>query len=262
MIQFETGFLGTAYDLTTPRIGAFPIAGTVTASTEEAGFAGDNANNALTYTFWKPTADPSTWQLSFTSQTVSYCGIAAHNIGSLGGQVAVQEWNGSAWVGVRSFGPTDDGPIMFLFTPRTTDRIRIRIAGCIPTIGVIWFGSVTEFPRKAQWTGSVPFNEVINSVYTDNVSDGGHVLDRFATRKAGIAAMEVQNLSETWVAANLPALQTHMASLPIFMADRPNGYRYSIVFGMATEPLRVERTRPVLGAARSLTINVSANEPT
>lgn len=261
MIRIETGFTGTVYPLTHPRIAAFPIAGTVTGSSEAAGFAATNANNELTYTFWKPTAVPATWQLSFTSAVVSYCGIASHNIGSTGGQVSVQEWDGVGWLTVSVFSPTDDSPILFLFTERTTDRIRVRVANAIPTIGVIWFGDVTELERKCQWTDSLPFNEVVDDTYAENVSDGGHVLDSFVTRKAGMASMTVQNISETWAAANIPALKDHMQALPVFMADRPQDYALSVVFGRQREPLKAPRTRAVLGAARSVTFSITANEP-
>jgi hypothetical protein len=262
MIVIETGFTGTAYPLTNPRIAAFPISGTVTASTEAAGFAGTNANNELTWTYWKPTAVPATWQLSFTSTAISYCAIAAHNIGTVGGTVQVQKYDGvSSYTAVASHTPTDDGPIVFLFAPVTSDRIRIRVTNAIPTIGVVWFGPILELPQKCQWTGSAPFNEALTSVYTENVSDGGHVMDRFATRKAGACAMEVQNISETWAAANIPALQAHMGALPVFMADRPSVYPKSVVYGLQQEPLQSPRARPVLGAARTLNFNIIANQP-
>lgn len=261
MIQIESGHVGNTYPLTNPRIAAFPVAGTVTASTEAAGFAANNANNELTWTFWKPTAVPATWQLDFTSADVSYCGVAAHDIGSTGGTITLQEWDGAMWVLLKSHTPTDDSPILFLFDTRTTDKLRVRITNAIPTIGVIWFGDVTELPRKCQWTGSLPFNEAITATYTSNVSDGGHVLDRFATRRAGACGMEVQNVPETWAAANIPALQEHMQSLPVFMADRPEDYPKSVVFGMQADPLIAPRVQPVLGAARTLTFNILANEP-
>ena len=262
MIRIEAGFTGTLYPMTHPRIAAFPIAGTVTASSEAVGFAAENANNELTYTYWKPTAVPATWQLSFTSTSVSYCGVASHNIWSSGGSISLQEWDGATWVLVNGFTPTDDSPILFLFTPRTTDRLRIRITNAIPTIGVIWFGPVLELPQKCQWTGSLPFNEAVTSVYTENVSDGGHVMDKFASRKAGACQMAVNNISETWAAANLPALQTHMQRLPVFMADRPSVYPESVVFGSQAAPFQAERARPVLGAARNVSFNVIANQPT
>jgi hypothetical protein len=260
MIVIESGFTGTTYPLTNPRIAAYPITGTVTASTAAAGYAGNDANNELTYTAWKPTAVPATWQLSFTSTVVSYCAIAAHNIGSTGGTVQVQEYLAGTFTQLDTHTPTDDSPIVFFFAGRTTDRIRIRVTNAIPTIGVIWFGRALELPQKSQWTGSLPFNEAVNSVYTENVSDGGHVMDRFATRKAGVCAMEVRNVSETWAAANIPALQAHMGALPIFMADRPSAYPKSVVYGSQQEPLTAPRVN-VLNAARTLNFNVIANEP-
>jgi hypothetical protein len=261
MIYIEAGYTGTLYPLTNPRIAAFPVAGTVTASSEVAGFSAVNANNALTWTYWRFTSFPATWQLTFTSAPINYCGIASHNIGSSGGQVAVQEWTGAAWVNIRLFTPTDDSPILVLFATRTTDRMRIRVTDAGATIGVIWFGAVLELPVKAQWTESEPFNEVVTSVYTDNVSNGGHVLDRFAERRAGVCDMEVRNVGEAWAAANIPALQTHMGALPVFMADRPSAYPKSVVFGMQKDPLRAPRRLRVLGAARVLNFSVIANEP-
>lgn len=262
MIRIESGFTGTAYPLTTPRIAAFPLSGTVTASSEATGFEAINADNELTYTYWQPTAVPATWQLTFTSTTVSYCGVASHNIGSSGGSIGLQEWDGATWTTI--FAPivvADDSPILFLFSPRTTDRLRIRVTNAIPTVGVIWFGDVMELPQKCQWTGSLPFNEAVGSVFAENVSDGGHVLDRFAIRKAATCQMTVNNISETWAAANIPALQAHMEVLPVFMADRPDEYRKSVVFGSQSEPLRAARDKPVLGAARSLSFNIIANQP-
>ena len=262
-VVFETGFTGTTYPTTTPRIGAFPIAGTVVVSTEATGFAGINAANELTWSFWKPTAFPATWELDFTSQAVSYAAIASHNLATVGGTVTVQEWTGAAWVAIAgaSATPTDNGPLFFLFASRTTDRLRVRFTNAIPTIGVIWFGRVTELPQKAVYADSVPFNEALQSSYTDTLSDGGHVLGRFVSRRAQPCAMTVNNLSEAWAAANVPALQAHMESLPIFLADRPADYPKSVVFGSVAEPLRLQRTLAVYAAARSLSLSVMGHNP-
>jgi len=261
MIEIEPGFTGTAYPLTNPRIGAYPVTGTVIASSEAAGYPGTNANNELTYTAWKPTSVPATWELDFTSTNVSYVGIAAHNCGTVGAALTIQRWNGTAWTAITSHYPTDDSPIMVLFTRQAMDRIRVRFVTAIPTVGVIWVGDVLELPMKCQWTGSTPFNEALQSAFTDNLSDGGHVLGRYETRKAAPCTMTVQNIGETWAAANLPALQTHMRKLPIFMADRPQAYPKSIVFGLSGETVQAPRAINVLEAARALTLNVTGHQP-
>lgn len=261
MIEVESGFTGTAYALNTPRIGAYPVAGTVTASTAAAGFAGANANNDLTYTFWRPTAVPATWDLAFTSAPVSYVGIASHNCGTEGATVLVQRWTGSAWSTMATHVPTDDSPILFLLTRRTLDQLRVRITGAIPTIGVIWVGDVLELPLKAQYVDSLPFDEAVQSVFTDQVSDGGHVVGRYEVRKAQPVAMTVNYLSETWAAANIHALRNHMAARPIFVADRPSEYPKSVAFGLNSEPIIAPRTGPVAAAARTLTITLAGVQP-
>lgn len=258
MIVTETGFTGTAVSLSYPRIGAYPIAGTVTPSTEATGFEAVNAQDGQTWTFWKPTAVPATWDLAFSSAAVSYVGIAAHNIGSTGGTIAVFEWTGAAFVSIKTHTPTDDSPIMFLLTRRTAQtQFRIRITNAIPTIGVIYIGDVLEFPSKAEFTGSLPFAEATQSTYSDTLSDGGHVLERFEIRKAAPVSMEVRNLSETWVATNLVPLAVQMRDNPVFIADRPGDYPTSVAFGLSRNPVMAERTLAMAGASRSVTFDIN-----
>jgi hypothetical protein len=257
-VVIESGFTGTAYGLSTPRIAAFPLSGTITASTEATGFDAENAADGQTWTYWKPTAVPATWDLTFTSAAVSYVGVAAHNCGTVGATVLAQRWDGAAWVTVATVTPTDDSPIVFLLTRRTAQTtFRVRFTGAIPTVGVIMIGDVTEFPLNCRFVDGLPFNEAVQSVYADNISDGGHVVDRFEVRKAVPVSMTVNNLSETWVAATLVPLAAHMAGNPVFMADRPGSYAKSVAFGMATEPVQARRTLAVAGASRSVTINLA-----
>ena len=262
-IRIEAGFTGLTYPMTNPRVCSSPVTGgTVTASSSATGFDAVNANDDLTWTFWQPVSNPATWDLAFTTQNISYCAIAAHNLGTQATGVSLQEWTGAAWVNIfNGQTPANDDPLLFLFAQRSTDRLRLSFTGPKPTIGVIWIGQVIEFPQKCVWTGGVPFNEATESVFTDAISDGGHVLERFATRKASSCQMTINNLSESWAASVLPVLKTHMANRPIFMADRPSAYPMSVTFGSQAEPLRAERTKNVLGAARTVQFNIVGNAP-
>lgn len=258
MIAIESGYAGGTYGSSYPRIGAFPLDGTLVVSSEATGFEGTNALDGLTWTYWKPTAVPATWDLTFSSAAVSYIGIAAHNCGTMGTVVGVWEWTGAAWSLVKSHTPTDDSPILFLITRRTAQTtFRVRFTNAIPTVGVIYIGDVTEFPQKAEFTGSLPFNEALQSVYSDNISDGGHTLERFEVRKAVPAKMTVQHLSETWVAATLVPLLTAMKTVPVFMADRPGDYLSSVCFGLATGPIQAPRDLANSSASRSVTFEIN-----
>lgn len=263
MIVIETAFTGTAQPLTQPRIAGGAYGGTVAVSTAATGYAGANALSGLTYTAWRPTAMPATWTLTFTSAAVSYVGIAAHDCGTKGCTVNVQRWTGSAWATVATTTPTDDSPILFLLTRRTAQTtFRVEFTGAnVPTVGVIWIGDVLEFPRKSRWTESLPFNEATDASFATAISDGGHVLGRYVTRRAQPCSMTVDNLSETWAAANLPTLADWLEDGPVFMADRPSVYPASVVFGETVDALRGPRSGPVLGAARSITIELQGYNP-
>lgn len=263
MIVVESGFTGTAQPLTQPRIAAGAYTGTVAVSTEAAGYDGDNALTGETWTAWRPTAMPATWTLTFTSAAVSYVGIAAHDCGTKGCTVNIQRWTGSAWSTVATTTPTDDSPILFLLTRRTAQTtFRVEFTGAsVPTVGVIWIGDVLEFPRKARWTDSLPYNEATDASFATAVSDGGHVLGRYVTRRAQPCSMTVENLSETWAAANVPTLAGWLEDGPVFMADRPSTYPASVVFGETVDPLRAPRAGRVLEAARALTIELTGYNP-
>lgn len=263
MIVVESGFTGTSYALTTPRIAAGALSGTVAVSTEATGYEGVNALTGVTYTAWRPTALPATWTLTFTSAAVSYVGIAAHDLATQGATVNVQRWTGSAWSTVASNTPTDNAPILFLLSRRTAQTtFRVQVTGTtMPTIGVIWIGDVLELPQKCVFTDSLPFNEAAAAAYATTLSDGGHTLGRYETRVQSDCTMTVNNLGETWAAASVPTLAGWLRAGPVFMADRPADYPLSVVFGETDAPMRAARAGRVLGAARSMTIAVKGYDP-
>jgi hypothetical protein len=260
-VVIESGFTGTTYALTNPRIAGGALAGTVAVSTEATGYDGDNAADGTTYTAWKPTAMPATWTLTFTSAAVSYVGIAAHDLGSRAATVNVQRWTGAAWSTVATATPANDNALLFLLTRRTAQTtFRVEVTGSsIPMIGIIAIGDVLEMPQKCVWTDSLPFNEAMQVTYADAISEGGNVLGRFLTRRARPCSMTVNNISETWWATNGPTLAGWLEDGAVFVADRPSVYAASVIYGQVPEPLQAPRVGP-LDAARSMTITVTGYE--
>jgi len=260
-VFIESGFTGTTYPIANPRICAQPLAGTVSVSTEQAGFEGVNAQDNLTYTYWKASAFPANWQLTFaTAQTVSYVGIAAHDLFTKGANVRIQKLVAAVWTDIMPVvTPTDNDTILFLFAPISVTEIRVRLTAgsAMPNIGIIFAGAAIELPQKATYAGSLPFNEALQTQYADTLSDGGHVLERFELRKAIPAQMTVAHLSESWAQTNVPILRAALAADPAFFADRPVDSPNSVVFGMLAEPLQPVRARAVAGAARDLTFKIN-----
>lgn len=243
MIVIESGFTGTAYPMTTPRIGATPYAGAVTASTAAAGFSAAFAANANTYEYWRPTALPATWEVDFgPAKSVSYFGIAAHDLATQGATVEYQTWDGAVWTTRMTHTPTDNSAIFGLLVPRTITKARIRVTGAtMPVVGVVYFGAVVEFPQNTAYAGA-EFQDMVTEDYRTNTSDTGHWLGRFVTRRGQPISMSVNYLSETWKATILDPLIADMRSRPVFIADRPGVFAKSVAFAYSTGPITPERT--------------------
>lgn len=256
MIVFENGFAGTEYPLVTPRVAAHAISGTPSASTAAAGFDAAFAANLKTNQFWRPTAVPATWELAHASAPVSYIAIAGHDCATVGATLEFQRWDGVAWVTMITHTPGDNGPILALLRRRTLDRHRIRVTGGVPTIAVISAGDVIEFPQRAKYTDATSFELADQDEYRDTVSDGGHVLDRFITRRSIPAAMQISHLSEDWCDAVITPLRSYAKSYPIFIADRPLERPKSVAFGLVQAPIQPRRTIANRRVAMDVTIEV------
>lgn len=257
MIIIEAQFTGTDWPLDFPRIGAFPLTGTVTATTSAAGFDAAFAASPLTDRWWKPTAVPANWSLSFGGAApVSYVGIAAHDCAAVGASLAVETWNGSSWIERAAVTPADNGPIMFLLERLEHTAARVVMSGAAAKLGVIYIGDVIEFPRRAVYAGSMPFNETIQSEFTTAITEGGQWVDRIEKRSAGSASMTVNNLSEMWQAEVIQPLLTFMQGAPVFIADRPEPFPLSVAYAFTSKRPMPARSIANALIARSLTLDL------
>lgn len=260
MIVIENHFAGVEFPLDHPRIGAQPVQGTVSASSAVAGFDAAFAANADTAQFWRPAAVPADWTLTFSAAApVSYFGIAAHDMGTVGATVAYQRWEAGAWVTVLTHSPADDRPVFGLIRRREDDRGRLVFTGAVPTIGVIYIGDVTEFPRKSDYVGQAAFDTLTRDEFSTPVSDGGQWLGRFVTRRSIPARMRVEHLPEDWCAASLSGVLGDLVQRPAFFADRPGLYPQSVVFAYTTGPVVPERQHQNPRVAMGVTFEVTGH---
>lgn len=246
MIVIEPGFTGIAHGLHTPRFGASPHAGTITASSAAAGFDAAFAANNLTGQYWKPAALPATWEIDFGGPLpVSYFGVAAQNLGTAGAALDFQTWDGLSWTTHITHSPTDDSPIFGLTRRRSPTKARFSISGAtIPVVGVFFVGDVTEFPEPAPYVGRVDWNDMIDEVYSTTLSDGGHWLDRTVVRRTQPLQMQVDHLSEAFKADVLDPLTAYLRGAPAFVAERPGEFPAAAGYAYTTAVVRPERARP------------------
>lgn len=124
--------------------------GTLTASGSAAGFPVSGLLNGVTTDPWKPDAMPAslTLTLSATATAGAVC-FAAHDMGTQGVAVAVDRWDGAAWVQIISHSPTDDAPLILSFAPVSSIQWRIRFTGSNTfRLAVVSIGPVLEFPGR------------------------------------------------------------------------------------------------------------------
>lgn len=214
-----------APDLTHARIGYAKHSGTITASTAAGGFPATAADNALTYSFWRPLTLPATWEIDFgTAKEVDYVGIAAHEFGTNGNTVTVQLWDGSGWIDIASTTPSNDSPIMFIVSEFAAQKVRLSIAGgTAPRVGVVYVGLSLTMER-AIYGGHSPITLASVTSYTTNISESGQWLGRSVKSQGVATSYQWSNLTASWYREKFQPFVESAKTQPFFIAWRPETF--------------------------------------
>ena len=241
-VVISSGVLNTKQ----PHIGWRAITGTVTASSAVSGYEADRAVAVHTYDGWRPATIPANWQIDAGSAVpVSYCGIGAHDAGTVGATVSVEYWDGSDWVEVATDTPEDDTALFFLFPSVTAQVWRVVVADGQATLGHIRFGAVSVWPRLSGYLGT-PIDESRQLTYRQNRSIAGDFLARNVEGKGLQFEIEIQNLSEEFRQGEWRAFNNFLdaGSGTFFVAPKPSQYPLEIAYAWPSDKLRAERTTP------------------
>lgn len=124
------------------------LEGTLTASGSAAGAPVSGLLNGFTTDPWRPDAMPATVTLELpASATAGAVCFAAHDMGSQGVTVAVDRWDGAAWIEVIEHEPSDNAPLILSFAPADADEWRVRFTGDNTfRLSVLSIGPLLEFP--------------------------------------------------------------------------------------------------------------------
>lgn len=219
--------------------------GVAIASTAATGYIAANALDPMTYNYWRPTALPANFLLTTSSaETFSYCGIAAHNLGSTESTVSVEVFTGGAWANVMTVEPENDSAIMVLFPPVDATSIRVVIEGSlVPTVGVIYFGEALELPHRT-YQGYTPIDLAKNTDFETNVTRGGMFAGRTIRRSGASNNFTVNNIPEDWVRDNFLDFISESLTRPFFLAERPTGYPDAVGYMFTTADIHPQRTGP------------------
>ena len=209
--------------------------GTAVASSTATGFFANAPLNTLTYEKWKPTSATGSWEYNHGSAAaVDYCCIGGHTLGSSGSTIAIQYWNGSAWVAVSpSTAVPDDSAIFSIFAPITAQRWRVNITAgtSAPEIAVIKFGTALQMERPI-YGGHTPIMLARQTVMKMNESETGEYLGMSKWRTYLQSSFAWQNLTAAWVRSNWQTMQRAVETEPFFIAWRPASFG-EVAYGRA-----------------------------
>lgn len=244
----------TERDLNAARIGYQSLSGTISATNEAVGYPATSAGNALTYSYWRPTALPSYWEINFgSSKTVDYIGIASHELGSSGCVCIAQYWNGSAWIDLYSFAPNSNTPVMLLFDEITTSRIRIGVlSGNPPRVGVVYVGKVLTMQRPI-YGGHSPITLNRTTVYKNNASESGQWLGRSIRRGGAKTSFNWDNLTADWYRDYFDPFANAARYAPFFIAWRPFTYANEVGYAWTNKDISPSNS----GRRNFMSVNIS-----
>ena len=243
-VVIEAGALG----LHLPQIGWRRIEGTITASDEAEGFEAELAALPATYNAWRPDTMPATWEIDAGELVdVDYCGIGAHDLGTVEATVFVEYWDGAAWQEVSSAEPDDDTAIMFLFPAIEAERWRIRVTGStVPRIGNIRFGEIMRLPRRSTFAPALPITESEQFTYNVNQSSTGEWLGRSVVANGLQFSVSVDFMPESFASEEWAEFRRHCneGDATFFIAPKPSDYPREIAYAWPLQTVRADRTIP------------------
>lgn len=205
--------------------------------------AAANAVSGTTYDYWIPNTGTTTrtFDVKFaTARTISFVGIAAHNIFTLGATVQIRRstdggvtWN-DAGAGTQT--PTDNSPIGFRMVTSGNDaadwQIRVQglTAGTTLYIGVAFFGTDMVFPRRF-YKDFAPAIRPTEVQLQSNVSVGGNLLGNSIIAQGSTINAQIRLLPPSFVRGEMLNFIPHFnAGKGFFFAWRPNTYAQDLAY--------------------------------
>lgn len=210
---------------------------TLGGTTTLAGGQASKAFNGKTYNYWLPDVAATTARLSVqfaSARTISFVGIAAHNLGTLGASVRVQRsTDGVSWTdaGAGLLAPTDDGPLGWRMVTSGQDYAywSLYITGLTASdpvaIGVAFFGDDMVIPQRF-YSSFAPVITPTEVALQSNVSQGGNLVGTHVVQRGSRLSTEIAHLQASFIrGTDWKAFQTAFnEGAPAFFGWRPDTY--------------------------------------
>jgi hypothetical protein len=213
----------------------------VTATSEDPDHPASNVANPSTALRWQglggsPAEDEYLTFALDTVELVDYLAVARHNFYSA--QIAVsvevldQSTSPDSWDELVAPGiPSNDGPLLFRFTPQGIASIRLRMqpGAAVPRAAVVYSGALLVLQRRI-YVGHTPVNYGTQLSVANHRSISGDFLGRIVLSRKTRTQVALENLTPAWYRTYLEPFRAAAEDLPFFFAWRPSSYPYEVGF--------------------------------
>ena len=214
---------------------------TVTASTEEGANVVENAYDYRLDDYWQPTAATShVIQIDLGAATdVDYIAFYSSDFAAMAGStITIKADTTATPTTTRATYTVAAGglarmDIFTLFSFRYVSLTIATTAAQSPKFQMISIGARLDVERGLR-DGFMPPNLGSRTKPETNISENGYFIGRSLESSAVKFSMSLNNLSESWVRTNWPALLAHMERYPLFILPQPTDYPEEAIFAWTT----------------------------
>ena len=222
-----------------PRIGYDNLlratASTVTGSVETTGYEAANVHDWHPFSRWK--ADSGglrylTVDLG-SAQAVNSWGLYGHNLGAIGGSIALQYSDGdSSWTNYGTQQSPTGTECIFITGTSSSHRYwrwQVNPGSGDAYIGVLFLGPYLELQRGCQ-AGFAPPPLAWDDRVTNSRSVTGGFLGRSIVKQGIVADVSLNDMTEAWALASLEPFLSHGRRYPFFMQWEPENLATQVGF--------------------------------
>lgn len=233
-----------------PRVGSqdYYASGTITASSEATDYPAVNVGDGLDWDWWEPTSLPAWVEVDAGSAVnVTYMGVAAHDFGTQGITATPQYSTdgGSTWNDAApSESPSDDAPILWLFTSTSARYWRLYLEGSnIPKVPVAQVGDALHWARPI-YQGHSPMPLSRQTDIRPNRAESGSRLGRSIIRRGNATSFSFENLPYDFVRDEVDPFIKRARTRPFFIAWRPTKAPDDVGWGWTNDDIVPENSGP------------------
>lgn len=201
-------------------------ASNVSFSAETVGGEAANAYvRGTTYDMWRPGSSGEHWLRATLSEAkvCNYLAIAAHDLHVQAGAIKMQHstdsgqtWSDSSPEIIAS----NSRPIMIIYddTLAADHRFVVNSTGAV-SIGVVYFGRITEVPSVVEGGFSPPYENQETRVI-GQISEGGEILGQLTVARGARLNAQLRGIDTDFISGDWREFVTDAESYPFFFTER------------------------------------------